>query len=260
MPVQLTAGQASTVQSLLTSGVLGVLQNLAVQYGLLLGSGVERGAEQIGFWRGVGGIVRAGRCRRVGAGRAISGAGVVSAGRDGECGGVQRGLRRSGPEARWCRQEWRRCRRSYAGLNFAAGKFSGDGEATSLWSGRLRIRIGMSHQHSFLRVGVSPSLETGIESTAQNQVFGQNAGSRAGVNQSRDVSGTFQHDTILNDTTFNQFRFQFARRGLHFGFSGTAGRWQRYRREHFPGYAYFEARAVFDGGIGSSGDFRRRTM
>ena len=39
---------------------------------------------------------------------------------------------------------------------------------------------------------------TGIESTAQNQIFGQNAGSRAGVNQSRDISGhVFQHDTIL---------------------------------------------------------------
>ena len=109
-------------------------------------------------------------------------------------------------------------------------------EKTSLWSGRLDQNWN-AHQHSFLRVGVSPSLETGIESTAQNQVFGQNAGSRTGVNQSRDVSGTFQHDTIFNDTTFNQFRFQFARRGLHFGFSELPGGSDI--GVNIPGYAYF---------------------
>src|SRR5208282_1908776 len=56
---------------------------------------------------------------------------------------------------------------------------------------------------SFIRVGVSPSLVTGVQSTSQNQVFGQNSGSRTGVNQSRDFNITFQHDTILSDTAFN---------------------------------------------------------
>src|SRR5713226_2783049 len=91
-------------------------------------------------------------------------------------------------------------------------------EKTSLWSARIDQRWN-NRNNSFLRVGVSPSLVTGLPSTSQNQVFGQNSGSRAGYNQSRDLNFTFQHDTIVSDTAFNQFRMQIARRGLHFGFS-----------------------------------------
>src|SRR2546429_6454794 len=87
-------------------------------------------------------------------------------------------------------------------------------EKTSLWSARLDQRWS-NHNASFLRVGVSPSLVTGVEATSQNQVFGQNAGSRTGLNQSRDLNFTFQHDTFASDTTFNEFRMQVARRGLH---------------------------------------------
>ena len=78
---------------------------------------------------------------------------------------------------------------------------------------------------------------TGIESTAQNQVFGQNAGTRAGLNQSRDLSFTFQHDTIVSPTAFNQFRMQIARRGLHFGYSDLPGGSDI--GVNIPGYAYF---------------------
>jgi len=124
---------------------------------------------------------------------------------------------------------------SYVGLNSIRGNFPAM-EKTSLWSGRLDQRWN-NRNSSFLRVGVSPSLVTGLESTSQNQVFGQNAGSRAGVNQYRDLSATFQHDTILNDTTFNEFRFQFARRGLHFGFSNLPG--GSNIGVNIPGYAYF---------------------
>ena len=109
-------------------------------------------------------------------------------------------------------------------------------EKTSLWSARLDQRWNNKNS-SFLRVGVSPSLVTGIQSTSQNQVFGQNAGSRAGLNQSRDVSAVFQHDTIVSDTSFNQFRFQFARRGLHFGFSQLPGGGNI--GVNIPGFAYF---------------------
>ena len=84
---------------------------------------------------------------------------------------------------------------------------------------------------------MSPSLVTGVESTAQNQVFGQNAGSRTGVNQSRDLSAVFQHDTIVSDTSFNQFRAQIARRGLHFGFSELPGGGDI--GVNIPGFAYF---------------------
>jgi hypothetical protein len=124
---------------------------------------------------------------------------------------------------------------SFVGLNTLRGNFPVT-EKTSLWSGRLDQKWN-NRNSSFVRVGVSPSLVTGVQSTAQNQVFGQNAGSRTGVNQSRDVSGVFQHDTIVSDTSYNQFRFQFARRGLHFGFSELPG--GSNIGVNIPGYAYF---------------------
>ena len=124
---------------------------------------------------------------------------------------------------------------SYADLNSLRGNFPAS-EKTSLWSGRLDQRWN-NQNTSFLRVGVSPSLVTGVESTSQNQVFGQNAGTRAGINQYRDVSATFQHDTILSDTAFNEFRFQGARRGLHYGYSDLPGGSDI--GVNIPGYAYF---------------------
>jgi hypothetical protein len=95
-------------------------------------------------------------------------------------------------------------------------------EKTSLWSARIDQRWN-NHNNSFIRVGVSPSLVTGLPSTSQNQVFGENSGSRAGYNQSRDLNVTFQHDTIVSGKTFNEFRTQIARRGIHFGFSQLPG-------------------------------------
>ncbi|HKV24921.1 MAG TPA: carboxypeptidase regulatory-like domain-containing protein [Candidatus Acidoferrum sp.] len=124
---------------------------------------------------------------------------------------------------------------SFVGLNTIRGNFPGT-EKTSLWSARLDQRWN-NRNSSFLRVGVSPSLVTGLESTSQNQVFGQNAGSRAGVSQYRDLTAIFQHDTILSDTAFNEFRFQGARRGLHFGFSSLPG--GSNIGVNIPGYAYF---------------------
>jgi len=108
-------------------------------------------------------------------------------------------------------------------------------EKTSLWSARLDQRWNNTNT-SFLRVGVSPSLVTGLPSTSQNQVFGQNSGSRAGYNQSRDLNITFQHDTVVGPKAFNQFRMQIARRGLHFGFSQLPGGSDI--GVNIPGYAY----------------------
>ena len=124
---------------------------------------------------------------------------------------------------------------SYVPLATIRGNFPVH-EKTSLWSARLDQRWD-NRNSSFLRVGVSPSLVTGIESTSQNQVFGQNSGSRTGLNQSRDLSVVFQHDTILSDTGFNEFRFQGSRRGLHFGFSQLPGGDQI--GVNIPGFAYF---------------------
>lgn len=124
---------------------------------------------------------------------------------------------------------------SYVGLNSIRGNYPIT-EKTSLWSLRLDQNWSSNH-HSFLRVGVSPSLVTGLPSTSQNQVFGQNSGSRAGYNQSRDLNITFQHDTIFDNTGVNQFRFQFARRGLHFGYSQLPGGSDI--GVNIPGFAYF---------------------
>jgi hypothetical protein len=124
---------------------------------------------------------------------------------------------------------------SYVGLNSLRGNFPVS-EKTSLWSARLD-QVWNNNNHSFLRVGVSPSLVTGIQSTSQNQVFGQNAGSRVGLNQVRDLNVTFQHDTVVDPTIVNQARFQFARRGLHFGFSQLPG--GSNIGVNIPGFAYF---------------------
>jgi len=124
---------------------------------------------------------------------------------------------------------------SYVPLNAIRGNYPVK-EKTSLWSLRLDQNWN-ANNHSFLRVGISPSLVTGLPSTSQNQVFGQNSGSRAGYNQSRDLNITFQHDTVISDTAVNQFRYQFARRGLHFGFSQEPGGDQI--GVNIPGVAYF---------------------
>jgi hypothetical protein len=124
---------------------------------------------------------------------------------------------------------------SFVGLDSLRGNFPVM-EKTSLWSVKLDHNWS-SRNHSFLRVGVSPSLVTGIEATSQNQVFGQNAASRTGINQSRDLNFTFQHDTIVSNSAVNQFRAQIARRGLHFGFSQAPGGDQI--AVNIPGFAYF---------------------
>lgn len=124
---------------------------------------------------------------------------------------------------------------SYVALKSLRGNYP-VAEKTSLWSARIDQHWN-SRNNSFLRVGVSPSLATGLPSTSQNQVFGQNSGTRAGYNQSRDLNFTLQHDTIVSDKAFNEFRMQVARRGLHFGFSQLPGGDQI--GVNIPGTAYF---------------------
>src|SRR5712675_1753411 len=124
---------------------------------------------------------------------------------------------------------------SFVGINSVRGNYPVS-EKTSLWSARIDQRWN-NHNNSFLRVGVSPSLVTGQPSTSQNQVFGQNAGSRTGLTQSRDFNLTVQHDTIISDRDFNEARFQYARRGLHFGFSQLPG--GSNIGVNIPGVAYF---------------------
>ena len=95
-------------------------------------------------------------------------------------------------------------------------------EGTSLWSLRLD-HIWNSRNSTSIRASVTPSLITGIQVNAQNQNFGQNAGNRTSDQQTRDLAIVGQETTAFTPSLFNEFRFQFARRGLHYGFSNLPG-------------------------------------
>jgi carboxypeptidase family protein len=219
--VQLTGPQATAVNSLLATGNP-QLQNLGVQYGVLYGSASSVALNRLDF-------------------------GAVSA-------GATMGFLNPGPGAQFpipvacppgqtvnavvCSaigEGIAPLPASYVGLNSLRGNYPIT-EKTSLWSARLDQRWNDANS-SFLRVNVSPSLVTGVQSTSQNQVFGQNAATRAGVNQYRDFSVVGQHDTIVSPTAFNEARVQYARRGLHFGYSELPGGSDI--GVNIPGYAYF---------------------
>ncbi len=235
LPVQLTSDQASAVQTLLATGNP-ALQNLAVNYGVLLGSGSSVALNKADF-----GLV---------ANSSTSGIIPINFGAPqfplpvtcplgATVGTVHCSSFPVGPNYSYGVAG---LPASYVGLNAIRGNFPVM-EKTSLWSARLDQRWN-NRNTSFLRVGVSPSEVTGIESTSQNQVFGQNSGTRTGETHYRDINATFQHDTILNDNAFNEFRFQFARRGLHFGYSpldnsSIGGGSGSDIGVNIPGYAYF---------------------
>ena len=110
---------------------------------------------------------------------------------------------------------------SFVGLVSTIGNFP-TSEGTSLYSLKLD-HIWNSKNSSFIRANVSPSTISGIEVNAENQNFGQNAASRTSVQQTRDFAIEGQHTTAIGSNLFNEFRFQFARRGLHYGFSNLPG-------------------------------------
>lgn len=217
-------GQADTVQALLASGNP-QLQALAVNYGVFMGSassvalnGIDFGAVAAGA---TGGFLNPGPGAQFPIPVACPAGQPVNNGATCSAAGVYVAPLPA----------------SYALLNGpnVRGNYPVM-EKTSLWSARLDQRWN-NHNNSFLRVGISPSLVTGLPSTSQNQVFGQNAGTRAGLSQTRDLSFTFEHDTIVSDTAFNEFRMQVARRGLHFGYSQLPGGSDI--GVNIPGYAYF---------------------
>jgi len=95
-------------------------------------------------------------------------------------------------------------------------------EGTSHWSARFDHQWDEKN-NSFVRVNVTPSLVTGIQVNAQNQNFGQNAASRTSLQQTRDLAIVGQHVTAFSGRLVNEARFQFARRGLHYGYSNLPG-------------------------------------
>jgi hypothetical protein len=222
LTVQLTGPQATAVNSLLTSGSP-ALQQLGVQYAVFMGSASNVALNKVDFGLvaagATGGFLNPGPGQQFPIPVACPAGQPVNNGATCSAGGVYVAPLPA----------------SYVGLNSIRGNYPLS-EKTSLWSARIDQRW-TDRNNSFLRIGVSPSLITGQPSTSQNQVFGQNAGSRTGLTQSRDLNATFQHDTMISPRDFNEFRFQFARRGLHFGFSQLPG--GSNIGVNIPGYAYF---------------------
>src|SRR4051794_35401852 len=110
-------------------------------------------------------------------------------------------------------------------------------EGTSLYSFRIDENLGSNHRLTF-RANVSPSTVTGIEVSGQDQPFGQNAYSRTSEQTYRDVAGVFQDTWAIGANKVNEFRFQYARRGLSY-FYNTAIPGGSDQAVNIPGFAYF---------------------
>jgi len=222
LTVQLTGPQAAAVNSLLTSGSP-ALQQLGTKYAVFMGSASSVALNKLDFGAvaagATGGFLNPGPGPQFPIPVACPAGQPVNNGATCSAAGVYVAPLPA----------------SYVGLRSLRGNYPVS-EKTSLWSGRLDQRWS-NRNNSFLRVGVSPSLVTGQPSTSQNQVFGQNAGSRTGLTQARDLNITFQHDTVISARDFNEARFQYARRGLHFGFSDLPG--GSNIGVNIPGVAYF---------------------
>ena len=110
-------------------------------------------------------------------------------------------------------------------------------EGTSLYSLRIDHNIN-SRNRLMLRANVSPSTVTGIEVGGQSQPFGQNAYSRTSEQTYRDVAGLVQDTWTIGNNKVNEFRFQYARRGLSY-FYNTAIPGGADPAVNIPGFAYF---------------------
>ena len=93
-------------------------------------------------------------------------------------------------------------------------------EGTSLYSLRIDHNLSNTNRATF-RVSVSPSTITGLEVSGEDQPFGQNAYSRTSEQTYRDVAGVAQDTWTIGNNKVNEFRFQYARRGLSY-FYNTA--------------------------------------
>src|SRR5205807_8364672 len=94
-----------------------------------------------------------------------------------------------------------------------------------------------SNQQLMLRGNVSPSDVTAIQVNALKQNLGQNAFSRTSVQNYHDMDITGQHTWTIGNNMVNEFRAQFARRGLRYDFSKGPG--GSNVAVNIPGFAFF---------------------
>jgi hypothetical protein len=125
---------------------------------------------------------------------------------------------------------------SFTSLNSQAGNFPVF-EGTSLYSLRIDHNVNTNNR-LMLRANVSPSTVTGVEVSGQDQPFGQNAYSRTSQQTYRDVAGVVQDTWTIGNNKVNEFRFQYARRGLSY-FYNTQIPGGSDPAVNIPGYAYF---------------------
>ena len=110
-------------------------------------------------------------------------------------------------------------------------------EGTSLYSLRIDHNVNNNNRLT-LRVNASPSTVTGIEGSGQDQPFGQNAYSRTSQQTYRDVAGVVQDTWTLGSSKVNEFRFQYARRGLNYYYNTKIPDGSDVA-VNIPGYGYF---------------------
>jgi Carboxypeptidase regulatory-like domain/TonB dependent receptor len=125
---------------------------------------------------------------------------------------------------------------SYQTLGSQVGNFPVF-EGTSLYSLRIDHNINLNNR-LMLRANVSPSTITGIEVSGQDQPVGQNAYSRTSEQTYRDVAGVAQDTWTIGTNKVNEFRFQYARRGLSY-FYNTQIPGGSDPAVNIPGFAYF---------------------
>jgi len=110
-------------------------------------------------------------------------------------------------------------------------------EGTSLYSLRIDHNLTSTNRLTF-RANVSPSTVNGIEVSGEDQPFGQNAYSRTSQQTYRDVAGVAQDTWTIGNNKVNEFRFQYARRGLSY-FYNTAIPGGSDPAVNITGFAYF---------------------
>ncbi len=124
---------------------------------------------------------------------------------------------------------------SYVGLASLIGNYPAT-EKTDIGSIRLD-RIWNQNQRSFIQAAITPSYQDGIQVNAQDQNFGQNAGSRTSEQRYLDQTVIAQHTILFSSSLLNETRFQYARRGLHYGYSPLTG--GSNVAVNIPGFAFF---------------------